>query len=333
MNQSATILVTGGTGFVGSHLLRLLVSRGAKVRAIKRTTSSLQWVADIARQIDWVEGDIHDVQGLLQAMQGVEQVYHCAAVVSFNPAQRRQLYHTNVEGTANVVNMALEAGVKRLLHVSSIAAIGRKLNQPQVNERVQWDESPINTQYAISKYLAEHEVWRGIAEGLEAVMVNPSVILGEGDWSSGSCRLFTQVWQGLPFYPAGGTGFIDVLDLVQIMYRLMNSPIHSERFIVNAHNLSYKEFFTLVAQYLHKPAPTKQITPLMAEIGWRWEALKALFTRNAPLITKETARMSQHRYYYENDKLQKALPYNYTPIKTTVERISEQFLATQKPMQ
>ncbi|QQS30289.1 MAG: NAD-dependent epimerase/dehydratase family protein [Sphingobacteriales bacterium] len=327
MNHSPTILVTGGTGFVGSHLLKLLVHRGFAVRATKRADNNLYWVSDIAGKIDWVDCDILDAQGLYDAMSGVKSVYHCAAIVTFSPSKREELRKVNVEGTANVVNMALERGVEKLLHVSSIAALGRKLNQPHVDETTQWEESPINTQYAISKYYAEREVWRGIAEGLNAVIVNPSVIIGEGEWSTGSCRLFTQVWEGLKFYPKGGTGFVDVTDLVNLMVELMNSPVHGERFIVNADNLSYLDFFAMVARYLNKPEPTRPITPLMAEIGWRLEALKGFFTQTSPLVTKETARMSQHRYYYQNGKLLAAIPYSYTPVEESVSRICKEFLA------
>jgi dihydroflavonol-4-reductase len=327
MNHPPTILVTGGTGFVGSHLLRLLVNKGLSVRATKRPNSNLYWVDDVATQIEWVDCDINDPQGLYDAMANIEQVYHSAALVSFDRSKQKLLHETNVEGTANVVNMALERGVKKLLHVSSIASIGRKLNQPQVDETIQWEDSPINTQYAISKNLAEREVWRGVAEGLSAVIVNPSVIIGEGEWSTGSCRLFTQVWEGLKFYPLGGTGFVDVLDLVQLMVELMDSDIQSERFIVNAHNLSYREFFGLVARSLEKPEPSRPITPLIAEIGWRLEALKGFFTKTSPLVTKETARMSQHRYYYHNNKLLSATPFAFTPIEESVSRICKEFLA------
>ncbi|OWY21314.1 3-beta hydroxysteroid dehydrogenase [Sphingobacteriales bacterium UPWRP_1] len=327
MKNLTPVLVTGATGFAGSHLLRYLVANGQPVRAAKRPESNLKWVQDIAHKVEWVNCDVLDVQGLYEAMEGIEQVYHCAAVVSFNPKEKNLMRQTNVDGTANVVNMALERGVKKLLHVSSIAALGRKLNQPEVDENTVWDDSPVNTQYAISKYLAEREVWRGIAEGLEAVIVNPSVIIGEGNWQTGSCRLFTQVWEGLKFYPTGGTGFVDVADLTVIMHRLMNSPVSGQRFIVNAHNLSYRRFFTLVAQYLGKPAPSRPVTPLLAEIGWRLAAIKGFFTQTWPLITKETARMSQHRYHYSNAKLLAALPYfTFASIEDTVARVSRQFL-------
>lgn len=320
-------MVTGGTGFAGSHLLRRLVATGQPVRATKRPDSNMKWVADIAHKVEWVNCDVLDVTGLYEAMKGVEQVYHCAAIVSFSPKEKDLMRQTNVEGTANVVNMALECRVKKLLHVSSIAALGRKLNQPQVDENTAWEDSAINTQYAISKYFAEREVWRGIAEGLESVIVNPSVIIGEGNWQTGSCRLFTQVWEGLKFYPTGGTGFVDVLDLAAVMHRLMNSPVCGQRFIVNAHNLSYREFFTLVAQHLGKPAPGRPVTPFLAEIGWRLAALKGFFTQTSPLVTKETARMSQHRYYYSNAKLLAALPaFTFAGIEDTVARVSRLFL-------
>lgn len=323
------ILVTGGTGFVGSHLLRTLVEQKQEVRAIKRANSSLHLISDIADKIDWVETDILDVDGLYDAMATVKQVYHVAAVVSFDPNMAEQMQEINVTGTANVVNAALYHKVDKFLYTSSIAALGRSKKSKQVNEKTKWVDSPENTKYAVSKYLAEREVWRGIAEGLCAVMVNPSVIIGEGDWTKGSPALFEQVAKGLKFYPQGGTGFVDVKDLIRIMVQLMNSPIHSERFVINGDNLSYQEFFTLVAQSLQKEAPTIEAKPWMSELYWRWAKFVAFLQRKSPLVTRETARMAQDRYYYNSSKIEKQLSYQFPPIQEAIQRIGENYLKAQ----
>lgn len=199
------ILVTGGTGFLGSYLLRALVTAGKPVRALYRRHIPDQ-LLDVKDRVEWVQGDVLDVGSLEEAMQGVAQVYHCAAIVSFHPDRRAQMLKINVEGTANVVNIALDAGVKKLVHVSSVAALGRAKEQAAINERSQWEESSNNSYYAISKHLSEMEIWRGIAEGLPAVIVNPSIILGSGYWHDGSGMLLKTPGKNFPIIPKASTG-------------------------------------------------------------------------------------------------------------------------------
>ncbi len=321
------IFVTGGTGLVGSHLLRKLVSSGKKVRATKRKTSNLRWVQDVADGIEWVEADLLDVDALHEAMDGVQQVYHSAAMISFVPKDAERMKEINVEGTANIVNMALEKEVDRLVYVSSVAAIGRSVKSKHIDEKSKWEESPINSQYAISKYLAEQEVWRGIAEGLNAVIVNPSVILGEGDWTKGSGRLFSRVKDGLLFYPNGGNSFVDVLDVVDIMVLLMNSDINNERFIVCSESLTFQAFFEKAAKVLNQKAPSIKAHPLLAQVAWRLEAIKARFTNTTPLITKETVTTSSHHYIYDNEKIKSTLNYKFRDIDATIVRVGKAFLA------
>ena len=324
------ILITGTTGLVGSHLLRrlLAVDKATKIRALKRANSNMDLVSDLAdvAAVEWVDADILDTEALYEAMEGVEVVYHCAALVSFVPSEASQMRRANEEGTANVVNMALERGVKKLLYVSSIAAIGRSSQTKHIKEATEWEDNPMNSNYAISKYLGEQQVWRGMAEGLDVLVVNPSVILGEGDYGRSSGRLFGRVYEGLRFYSKGRTGFVDVLDVVDIMAKLMERNIKNERFILNAENVTYRTFFEKVAAVLGKKAPTIEAQAWMAALAWRLEKIKAMFTKKTPLITKETARTAQATYFYENQKIKKALNYTFRPLDETIGRVGTDFL-------
>ncbi|WP_143309354.1 NAD-dependent epimerase/dehydratase family protein [Chitinophaga vietnamensis] len=319
------ILVTGGTGLLGSNLIRSLVEAGKQVRALYRK-SPAAGLQDIQHKIDWFQADILDVCALEEAMAGIEQVYHCAGVVSFTPGNN-QLYKVNVEGTANVVNLAIDAGVKRLVHVSSVAAIGRAKEGKMIDEECEWEESKHNSQYSISKYLGEMEVWRGMAEGLEAVIVNPSIILGSGFWNDGSSAVFKNAWKEFPYYTEGVNGFVDVQDVVKAMMLLMDSTINEERFILSGDNWSYRQLFTEMATAMGKRPPHKLATPFMTGIVWRMERLKSMFTGKPSLITKETAHTAQLKVYYRNNKILDALPsFSYTPLQNTVRRYSEAFV-------
>lgn len=321
------ILVTGGTGLVGSHLLKELVKQfpKRKIRAIKRKSSKMDLVVDIAGQIQWVEVDVLEVENLREALVGVSKIYHCAAVIAFDPSQYEWMHRVNREGTANLVNLALEEGVEKLLHVSSIAAIGRNERSNQVSETSKWEDSPRNSEYAISKYRAETEVWRGIAEGLNAVIVNPSVILGEGDWSQGSSQLIAKAAKGISFYPSGGTGFVDVKDVVNVMIGLMESDIHSERFILNGTNITYRDFLTQAATEFGKKPPQFEVNSIIASLSWRLSKILSWINRKPPLITKETAQLMQSRYFYDSSKIQTALNFQFRPLEKTIERIAANF--------
>lgn len=319
MNKDKQILVTGGTGFVGSYLLRYLLREGyTRVRALRRATSKMDLVLDIANQIEWVEGDVLDILILENAMQEVRQVYHCAAVVSFDPRDYDQMRIVNVDGTANVVNAALAANVEKLVHVSSIAAIGRMKNEPIVTEQTKWERSHQNTQYAISKYLSENEVWRGMVEGLNVAVVNPSVILGSGRWDENALKLFKVVWNNFPFYTKGTTGFVDVRDVARFMVSLMESDINGERYILNSENLTYQTILNEIALHLNKKPPTIQVNPLIQQVAWRVEALRSRLFGGRPLVTRETASNSMRSYFYQNDKSLRDFNFEYTPIRQTI---------------
>ena len=329
------IFVTGGTGLLGSYLLRYLIKKGyTNVWALKRNTSSMSLVKEIEDQITWVEGDILDVPLLEEVMEDTYQVYHCAAIVSFNPKEFKEMMQVNQEGTANVVNMCLYRNVEKLVHVSSIAAIGRREKVINVSESNKWERSEYNSQYAISKYLAEQEAWRGWAEGLNVAIVNPSVIMGSGFWLQGPTRFFKQVWDGLRFYPIGSTGFVDVRDVARFMLTLMESDIVGERFILNGDNLTFRTVFSEIANAIHKPAPNIRVTNIMKSLAWRIEWLRSRLTGKKPMVTRDTANASMRTFLYENAKSLNTFNFTYTPILQTIRETGEQYLeAVEKDLQ
>lgn len=313
------ILVTGASGLVGSHLVTQLVKEGKQVRALYRSSVPVTKSAD---KVEWVRGDILDVVSLEEAMTDVEQVYHCAATVSFNPKKKAQLYQSNVEGTANVVNACLNAGVRKLLFVSSVAALGRIREDKAINETMNWSEETSNSEYGKTKYFSEIEVWRGIGEGLDAVMVNPVIILGAGNWDNGSSAMFKSAYNEFPWYTEGTGGFVDVSDVVKAMILLMESTVSAERFILSAETISYREVFTQMANNFQKKPPHRKVTALLAAVVWRVEAFKAMFTGKDPLLTKETARTAAAKVRFDNEKLKQFFPdFQYKPLNDSVKRI------------
>lgn len=316
------VFVTGATGLVGSHLIKELIRQGKCVKALYRSK-----VPDIIDKdkVEWVKGDILDIIFLNEAMQGVVQVYHCAAVVSFDPAQKHEMFATNIEGTANVVNACLMAEVKKLCFVSSVAALGQLRKGQLIDENVAWSEETNNSNYGKSKYLAEIEVWRGIGEGLKAVIVNPAIILGCGNWNEGSVKIFKTAFEEFPWFTEGETGFADINDVVSITIQLMESDISGERFIVSAENLKYKDVFAAIANAFGKKPPHKKVTPLMAALVWRMEAIKSALTKETSLLTRETAHSAQTIIKYDNSKIKKYFPsFVYTPINESVKRICKE---------
>jgi nucleoside-diphosphate-sugar epimerase len=310
------ILVTGGAGLVGTELITQLLQAGKPVRAIYNRTK----LADFSNEnLQQMQCDILDVTGLEEAMKGVDQVYHCAAIITFNPRRKQELFKINIEGTANVVNAALDAGIKKLVYVSSVAALGRIREVETINETMNWTEETSNSAYGQSKYLAEMQVWRGIGEGLDAVIVNPVIVLGAGDWNNGSSQIFKNVYNEFPWYTNGSTGFVDVRDVVKAMIGLMNSDIVAERFILSAGNRTYRDVFNLIAKAFQKKTPRKLVTPAIAKIVWRLEAIKRFFTGKEPLITKETAATALAKANFDNNKLKIFLPgFEYRKIEDTI---------------
>ncbi len=315
------ILVTGGAGLVGNELIKQLLDAGEKVKAIYHSTP----ISISHPSIEIVQCDILDVTALEEVMQGITYVYHSAALVSYDPKDKQQLLKINIEGTANVVNACIDAGVEKLVHVSSVAALGRIRDEEMVTEKMNWTEETSNSIYGKSKYFGEIEVWRGIGEGLKAVIVNPSLILGGDNWETGSSAIFKNVYNEFPWYTNGVSGFVDVRDVARAMILLMNSEITSERFILNGENLSYREIFSLIAKCFGKKPPSKKVTTFLAELIWRMEAIKTWFTGKKHLLTKETARTAQAKVYFDNNKILGALPgFHFTPVNDTIEFTCQQ---------
>ncbi|MEY4934312.1 MAG: hypothetical protein RIS64_671 [Bacteroidota bacterium] len=326
------ILVTGATGFVGSYLIRALLQQGYKnIWAMKRTNSPLDLLQSVENQIHFVTGDILNVPFLEDVCENMDYVFHCAASVSFDSRDIDLMYQVNAEGTANVVNVCLSANVKKIIYVSSVAALGRDENNLNYSEKSAWQRSKWNTHYAISKYMAEQEVWRGVAEGLTAAIVNPSVILGSQFWNQSTGRMFKQVWDGLKFYTSGITGFVDVRDVARFMILLMESSVDNQRFILNSENLAYKNLFEQIAIGLQKPAPHISANAFLRGLAWRMDWLKSRFTGERALITRETAMTANKISYYDNSKSKQFFPdFRYTPISKVIQESCEQFLVCQK---
>ena len=318
------ILVTGGSGLLGKEVITQLLAQGKSVTAIYNKTLLPQFNSPLLTQI---QCDILDVACLEELMQqDIEQIYHCAALVTFDLKRKQELFKVNIEGTANVVNAALYAGVKKMVHVSSVAALGKIKNGEPITERMNWTEETSNSNYGESKHLGELEVWRGIGEGLEAVIVNPVIILGEGDWNSGSAQIFKSIYDEFPWYADGVTGFVDVKDVAAIMLQLMDSDVTAQRFIVSATNKSYQQIFNLIATAFNKKLPYKKVTPFLAKILWRLEAIKSIFNGKAPLVTKETTTSALDKVYFDNSKLKQFLPnFSYRPIEESITQICAVF--------
>jgi dihydroflavonol-4-reductase len=322
------ILVTGGAGLVGNELIKQLLAQGKTVKAIYNK-SALAF--DNSSTLISVPCDILDVYALEDAMQDVKEVYHCAAIVSFAPKDENKLYKINVEGTANVVNACLNAGVSKLVHVSSVAALGRIRIGEMINETMQWTAETSNSKYGHSKYLAEMEVWRGVAEGLNAVVINPVIILGAGNWNEGSSKLFKSVYEGFPWFTTGTSGFVCVQDVANAMIQLMQSDITAEKFIISAENTTYQSILNIIAKGFNKKVPSKKVTPLLAAITWRLEAIKSKFTGASPLITRETAATSLAEVKFDNSKLLKFFPeFRYTNLEETIANTCNEMLQKNK---
>jgi dihydroflavonol-4-reductase len=317
------ILVTGATGFVGSVLARQLAAQNTPFRCIKRSTSVVPDILQpYSHLIDWHEADLLDYVTLEEAFEGVTRVYHCAAWVSFKQADKDPMIHTNVKGTANVVNLCMEHNA-RLLHVSSIAAIGQAKPGKLITEKNYLEETSANNIYAISKLESEMEVWRGIAEGLDAVIVNPSLIIGPTAGTGGSGKLFETVRRGLKFYTRGSCGLVDVEDVARCMIQLMESDITAERYIINAENWTYKELTDTIAGCFNQTKPATEAKPWMLELAWRSASFVAVLTGKDPAIDKISARSASLEQNYDNSKIVKETGYTFKPVKESIAEVCE----------
>ncbi len=335
------ILVTGGTGFLGAHLLAHLIQNNENIRAIYRNESSFEKVKQVFgyyfdapekefSKINWFKTDITDIVTLAAAFENVKYVYHLAAMVSFDPRARVTLHKVNIEGTANIVNLCLDYNVSKLCYSSSVAAIDKKVKQDLIDESGEFIIDQYKSDYSITKHGGEMEVWRGSQEGLDVVIVNPGIILGKGYWNTGSGKLFSKINKGMPFYSKGEMGFVSVEDVVGSMVKLTNSTILNERFILVAENKSYQSIFNAIAENLNKRKPTIEISKSLGNFFWRLASAVSFFTGKEPVISKFSARSMQRKSNFSNKKIQETIGFKFTPIDNTIKSICNSFLKDHK---
>lgn len=326
------ILVTGGTGLLGSYLIFELLKTESLIVATKSEKSNIAQLQhifeknnksfkDFKDRIAWREIDLLDYDSVFDALNGVNRVYHCAAIVSYNPSEMEIMYKINVNGTANIVNACIEKKIEKLCYVSSIASLGSKKDDTLIDENTFWENNENSSNYSKSKYRAEMEVWRGIAEGLNAVIVNPSVILGTSIRKNGSSEVFNYVKGGRCFYTNGTTGFVYAKDVSEIMILLMNSEITGERFILSSENISWKLLFELIAIHKKINIRFKYASPILTAFAWRFAYVLGLLSGKNPFITKETARTSHKKLKYSNDKVCKILNFEFDKIDNSIKDI------------
>ncbi len=311
------IAVTGANGLLGSYIVRLLHDRNQSFVALKRKDSNINHLNDLTEFITWRDVDITDEVSLREALTDVTGIIHTAAFVSFNPRNSEKVFSINAEGTKNVINAALAGKVKRLLHVSSVAALGRQKEQQEVDETNKWIDSPINSYYAQSKHLAELEAFRGQEEGLSTVIINPSVILGYSNWDKSSSQLFKYAWQEKPFYMDGYFNYVDARDVATIALQLFDSKIERERFILNAGSIGFKKFFDTLASNFNKKEPSIKVGKSFLKPLAFVESLRTRISGTEPIITRETARLSGTHFYYNAQKIQKTLDFKFQSFDDT----------------
>lgn len=314
------VLVTGASGFLGSYLLSALLQQGYQVRALVRQQKRPAWIDPAALAgVEWVEGDILDILSLEEAMEDMDAVIHSAAMVSFAPKDKQQLYQINTSGTAHVVDVAIEKKIKRLVHISSVAALGRIAGGGVVNENAKWKEGPLHTHYARSKFQAELQAWRGFAEGLDTVIVNPSTILGYGNWEQSSCAIFKQLYDGFRWYTSGLNGFVDVRDVARATVMLLEKANSGQRYIVNGDNWTFQQLQFCIADGFKRKRPSMKASGLLLGLAWRIEAIRSLLTGKRPLLTRESARVARSATRFDNSKLLRDFPdFLYTPLEQTI---------------
>ncbi len=337
MNKPGKILVTGGTGLVGSHLLAGLVRDGKKVRAIYRNEEHLRHTRKVFSyyfdnhgkafsQVEWIKADITDLYSLDKALQSIDTVYHAAGFVSFAGKDAEALRQINTTGTANMVNLSLHHGIRRFCHVSSIAVFGKHTDGTPVDEETPWNPELNNYDYAISKYGAEMEVWRGTQEGLSACIVNPGVIIGPGFWHKNTGVFFPLVHKGFTYYSEGINGFVGVWDVVRAMRMICENGISGERYILVSENLSFREMFTLIAGSLHVRPPYKKITPFKAGAAWRLATLYSALTGKPPLVTRHSAKAALEKHFYTAEKIKTRSGFTFEPVEQVIRKTSEWYL-------
>ena len=312
------ILVTGANGLLGSYICRKLLSEDLPFMALKRPHSDLSLLEEVKDDIQWIVGDLDDLETLEDKIKGIKTVIHSAALMSFHSADRSKMTKVNVLGTRNLVNLCLRAGIPELIYISSVAALGRPKNIREIDENTKWQPSGLNSAYGESKYFAELEVWRGQAEGLKTTVVNPSVILGPGDWEKSSAKIFKYVWDERPAYASGKINYVDVRDVADIVVDLHKGDLHGERFIINAGNANYKDVFNIIAKHFNKKPPGIKVSPWMMAPAVSAAKVISWLKREKPALTIESARLSQSDFYFKNDKIIHRLAFQFRSLEDTL---------------
>ncbi len=310
------ILVTGATGLIGNQICKQLTQSGIPFRGLIRNPGN---IPDYPKNdIEWVEGDVLDIESISRAMEGISTVIHTAAIISFHRREYKRMNKTNVNGTANMVNVALNAKVKRFIHLSSVSALGRTSNTPIISEDSKWVKSPGNSYYGETKYLSELEVWRGAEEGLSTIILNPSVVLGIGNWDKSSTKIFKYVWDEHKYYPGGSFNYVDLRDVADAVIKLLNSDVEGMRFILSTGKISYKDFFEKVAKEFGKKPPYKLASYRLSKMILFVEKIRSLLTGKLPMVTNETLLMSKENFEYENSKIKKTIGFEFRNLDNTI---------------
>lgn len=327
------ILVTGGTGLVGFHLLLQLSLEKEAIRAIYRSEKKLQHVKNLFEaanqlssfeKIDWIKADILDIPALETAFANVSLVYHCAAKVSFNPKDEDKLYQNNIVGTANVVNISLSKNIKKLCYVSSIATLGNGTEHNLLlNEETERNNEAVRSDYSISKFGAEMEVWRGFQEGLDVVIVNPGVIFGNGFPKEGSSLFIQNIKEGLSFYTLGKLGIVAVEDVVKAMTTLMKSTISGERFILVAEDATYKELFDRIADHLPAKKPKYLVKKWQTQIVSAIEFIFSKLFFRKRMLTKATVNSLYNEEIHDTSKIKNTINFEFLDMKVYLKELIE----------
>jgi len=322
------ILVTGGTGVLGMYIVEALLAEGyTDIEVFSRSGSNPSLSFADNECVTFTKGDISELHPLTDAIERSDYIIHAAAIVSFHPKRFGLMHAINVDGTANIVNIAIDADIKKMVHISSIAAIGRNEKGDPISETTEWSNSKYNSYYGITKYLGEQEVWRAHHEGLNVAIVNPSLVFGGKLWGQSSLQIFGKVYDGLPYYTKGGTGIVDVKDVAKLTLHLLKSEVNGERYIASGGNISYKDLFMKMAKVMNRKAPKKPAPAWMMSVFWRLEKLKSLFSSKEPIITKETVMSTSHISQYDNRKSLTLDWGGYRTLDETIEEYSVEYAA------
>ena len=332
------IFVTGATGLIGSHLLLDLAQKENEILAIKHSEKGIKNVINVFKyyypdnykilfdKISWVKGDILDIDFLKKTSKNIKKIYHCAGFISFKKSEKKLMKEINIQGTKNIIDICLTNNIEKLCYVSSIASLGKTQDNEAITEKTSLKIEDKISYYSRTKLEAEMEIWRGIAHGLNAVIVNPSIILGIGDFNNGSLKFFPMINKGLSFYTLGKTGFVDVKDVSKIMIKLMNSNIVNERFIISENNYTYQEIFNFIAKYLNKKIPNKLASSFLLKTAYILDLIKSKIFFSNQKMTRETIISSQNISLYDNEKIRKTLNYSFIPIENTIKLACKYFL-------